>query len=63
MHNQCCEVVWVLQRLDEIGFTIFLPVKLWCDNQAILHIASNFVFYEKIKHIEIDYHFVLEKIQ
>ncbi|KAL5741578.1 hypothetical protein ACOSP7_028310 [Xanthoceras sorbifolium] len=63
MAQSVCEIMWIYQLLTEIGLKTSVPAKLWCDNQAALHIASNPVFHERTKHIEIDCHFVREKIQ
>ena len=46
MAQSTCEIMWVYQFLTEIGINMLLLAKLWCDNKATLHIASNLVFHE-----------------
>ena len=63
MTQSVCEIMWLHQLLMEVDIKTPVPTKLWYDNQAVLHIASNPVFHEQTKHIKKDCHFVREKIQ
>ncbi|MFA1236645.1 Ty1/Copia family ribonuclease HI, partial [Klebsiella pneumoniae] len=56
------ELVWTKMILEELGFEIKRPCDMFCDNIAAIHIASNPVFHERTKHIEIYCHFIREKI-
>ena len=57
-----CKLIWINQLIHELKFVEVSQLKLLCDNQTTIYIASNPVFHERIKHIEIDYHFVQEKV-
>ena len=57
-----CELIWLKHLLQELRFGKDKQMKLICDNQAALHISSNLVFHERTKHIEVDCHFIREKI-
>ena len=49
--------------MDDFGISIESPITVHCDNQAAIHIASNYVFHERKKHIEVDCHKVREAIE
>ena len=63
MTQSVCEIMCLHQLLMEVSIKTMVLEKFWCDNQVALHIVSNPVFHERTKHIEIDRHFVREKIQ
>jgi len=62
MASATCELIWLKQILKELQFGEVTKMTLIYDNQVALHINSNPVFHEKTKHIEIDCHFIREKI-
>ena len=41
---------------------IHMPMKLYYDNKATISIAQNPVQHDRTKHVEIDRHFIEEKI-
>ncbi|KAK4407480.1 Retrovirus-related Pol polyprotein from transposon RE1 [Sesamum angolense] len=62
MAHTTSEILWLKNLLKELSFMYDDPIPMHCDNQAAIHIASNPIFHERTKHIEIDCHFVHEAI-
>ena len=56
------ELCWIRMLLKYLGVFLRAAPILWCDNVSTLAIASNPVFHARIKHIEVDYHFVRERV-
>ena len=58
MATATAEIIWLRQLLAKIGFPPRAPAHLRRDNQAAIKIASNPVYHERTKHIEVDCHSV-----
>lgn len=57
------ELVWLLGMLKEVGDEVQLSVQVYSDDKIAIQIATNSVYRERTKHIEINYHFIREKLQ
>jgi hypothetical protein len=58
-----CELQWLSYLLADLQVHTDKSPALYCDSQSALHIASNPVFHERTKHLDIDCHIVREKLQ
>ena len=56
------EVLWLRSLLTEIGISLNSTPVIWCDNQSAAALVSNPKFHSRTKHIELDVHFLREKI-
>ena len=56
------EVMWIQTLLIELGVEAPRAAKLWCDNIGAKYLSANPVFHARTKHIEVDYHFVRERV-
>jgi hypothetical protein len=63
MSSTASELSWIKQVLTNLNFEINGPMKIFYDNQSARHIAANPVFHERTNHIEVDCHYVREKVQ
>jgi histone deacetylase 1/2 len=56
------EVMWIQTLLQELKVSTPKAAKLWCDNIGAKYLSANPVFHARTKHIEVDYHFVRERV-
>jgi histone deacetylase 1/2 len=60
--NGTAEAMWVESLLKELGVKQQRSPILWCDNLGATYLTANPVFHARTKHIEIDFHFVRERV-
>ena len=63
MASGLCETMWLRILLSELGLYDSAPLQLYCGNQATINLVNNPVHHDRTKHIEIDRHFIREKLE
>ena len=62
MAQGICELLWLKIILEDSKIKWDGPMKLYSDNKSAISIAHNLVQHDRIKHIEVDRHFIKEKL-
>ncbi|KAL6344223.1 hypothetical protein AAG906_035448 [Vitis piasezkii] len=60
--NGAAEIAWTESLLRELFITPTRPPLILCDNINATYLAANPILHARTKHVEIDYHFVLERV-
>ncbi|GJU67164.1 retrotransposon protein, putative, ty1-copia subclass [Tanacetum coccineum] len=60
--NTVVELTWLQALLNELGIHSSSTPILWCDNLCATYLSANPIIHARIKHVDIDYHFVREKV-
>ena len=60
--NATAEIMWVQTLLRELQISSPPCAKVWVDNMGAKFLAFNPVFHGRMKHVEVDYHFVRERV-
>ncbi|GKD76952.1 ribonuclease H-like domain-containing protein [Tanacetum coccineum] len=56
------ETSWIRNLLRELHTLLFTATLVYCDNVSALYMSTNPVQHQRTKHIEIDIHFVRDKV-
>ena len=60
--NATQEALWLRYILEELGFSVRLPLILYEEDQAAIKLAKNQGMYKRTKHIDYRYHFIRERV-
>ncbi|XP_068340298.1 uncharacterized mitochondrial protein AtMg00810-like [Pyrus communis] len=61
--NCAADVCWIRSLMKDLHQFLPAPPDLHCDSISALSLSTNPVFHSRIKHLDIDYHFVRERVQ
>ena len=60
--NDVAEACWLRQLLQELHSPLTSSTLVYCDNVSAVYLSTNPVQHQRTKHVEIDLHFVRERV-
>ncbi|KAE8690865.1 hypothetical protein F3Y22_tig00110893pilonHSYRG00648 [Hibiscus syriacus] len=60
--DSAAEITWLAALLCDLGLSLRDVPVIWCDNTSIVALSINPVCHARSKHVELDVHFIREKI-
>ncbi len=62
--NQCTkEAIWLRKLMADVGLVQVGAITIMCDNQGCIALAKNPTHHFRTKHIDIQHHFIREKLE
>ena len=62
MDHGICELLWLKIILKDLKMKWETVIRLYCDNKSTINIAHNSIQHDTTKHVEVDKHFIKEKL-
>jgi hypothetical protein len=60
--NGVAEACWLRQLLQELHAPLTNSTLIYCDNVSVVYLSTNPIQHQRMKHVEIDLHFVWERV-
>lgn len=60
--NATSEMLWIQSLLSELHYHCHRVPTIWCDNLSTIALSANPIFHSRTIHLELDVHFVREKV-
>jgi hypothetical protein len=60
--DDTAEVIWLKYLLTDSQVPSVCTPTIWCDNLGATYLSTNPIFHARTKHVEVDYHFVCNRV-
>lgn len=57
-----CELIWIWSVMKDLNIEFEEPMRIYCGNKSTISIIHNHVHHGRNEHVEVDRHFIKEKL-